>query len=401
MKEWLMENDLERFRDINFSSSKQVLELFKILKIPTKVKDKLKSIGKDIIYKDTVGKAHVSRYIKKFPFLKLYINFKTYQKASTAFGEQFLIKFQNPVTGRIHSSFYPILATGRISSSRPNNQQLPRGAEVRAAFEPKDGWSFVCTDYSSQELYVMADVFNEPQMLDTLARGEDLHNFAAKNMFGENYNRGHRTKAKSLNYGIPYGMSKFKLAGDFNISESEADSIINSWFGVFTGFKATFPTVQKKAVADGYVRVNTVSNRICLNDQNELYEFAKKEISRLKRLKTNGKEDKLIPRKYWSTYFSLKSRFERKAVNSKIQGTAADMGKLAGIYMLNWIKSKNYQSKVKIILFVHDEYIVSCVTSLTAEVEIAAQKSMEEAAAAFCKKIQIPAIPEVARHWVH
>jgi DNA polymerase I-like protein with 3'-5' exonuclease and polymerase domains len=139
MRTWLLDNGYDEFTQINFKSSKQVLELFKKMKIPTKIKDKLKSVGKDIVYKDTVGKAHVSQFSKKFPFLRLYLEYKKYVKSVTSFGENFLVKFQNPVTGRIHTNFYPIKSTGRVSSSKPNNQQLPRGAAVRAAFEPKEG----------------------------------------------------------------------------------------------------------------------------------------------------------------------------------------------------------------------------------------------------------------------
>jgi DNA polymerase I len=247
----------------------------------------------------------------------------------------------------------------------------------------------------------MADLFNEKRMLETLATGEDLHAFAAKNMFGENYTSEGRTKAKSLNYGIPYGMSDRKLATDFNISEKEAKSTIDSWFNVFPSFKSTFPVIQKQVVNDGYVRVNDTSNRICFNTNYDKYLFVNREIKRLKRLKTRSWEDKIIPKKYWSIYFSLKSSYERKAINSKIQGTAADIGKLAGVYMLNWIRKNNYQNRVKITLFVHDEYIFECKDELTQEVFIAAQDCMERAASVFCKQIQIPAEPEIARHWVH
>jgi len=150
LKEYMISQGLdEEFPlDINWNSHHQVVKLFRYIGVPTKVIDKKKSKGKDDpVYKHTVNKLHISKYKKDYPIVSHYLQYKQYAKYTSTYGIDFLSNI-HPSTGRIHSSFYQILNTGRVSSSKPNLQNIPRGEDFRACFTAPHGTTLIVADYS-------------------------------------------------------------------------------------------------------------------------------------------------------------------------------------------------------------------------------------------------------------
>ena len=240
-----------------------------------------------------------------------------------------LPKLINPRTGHIHTSFnQTITATGRLSSSDPNLQNIPirgeDGKEIRKAFVPEPGCLFFSADYSQIELRVMAHLSNDPQMIEVFREGKDLHAATAANIYKKPINevtRDERTKSKRANFGIIYGITVFGLAERLDIPRDEAKMLIDGYF-------QTFPQVhdymeQSKDIArkQGYV-TTLFGRRRYLPDIN-------------------------------SANATVRGFAERNAINAPIQGTAADIIKVAMIHIHNRFKAENIRSKM--ILQVHDE----------------------------------------------
>lgn len=203
-------DDFQGEVDLNLSSSHQVVELCKALGIPTKIKDKKKSREEETdIFKDSVEERHLKKYKNKHPLVKLYLQYKRYEKATTTYGLKFL-NLVNPVTGRLHSNYKQILNTGRIASRNPNLQNIPSEGKFpgfRVCFKPSEGKLFVVNDYSSQESRLLAEIADEDTLIDFFNNGDgDLHSFTAKKMFGDKFISKDETPhlralAKVLNFG--------------------------------------------------------------------------------------------------------------------------------------------------------------------------------------------------------
>jgi DNA polymerase-1 len=235
-------------------------------------------------------------------------------------------------TGRIHTCYNQAIAvTGRLSSNNPNLQNIPvrteRGREIRKAFVPRDeDHVIVSADYSQIELRIVAGISGDPNMCDAFKQGKDIHTATASKVYNveeDDVTKEMRYKAKSVNFGIIYGQGAFGLSENLKISRAEAKEIIEN-------YKKQFPNIQQY-----------------MDDQ---MKFAKK----------NGYVETLLGRKRWlkdinSTNFTVRSYAERNAINMPIQGTAADMIKLAMIKIHSEFKQRNLKSKM--ILQVHDELV--------------------------------------------
>ncbi|MFT4204795.1 MAG: DNA polymerase I [Chitinophagaceae bacterium] len=238
----------------------------------------------------------------------------------------------NPRTGRVHTSYNQTIAvTGRLSSNNPNLQNIPirteRGKEIRKAFIPRDqNHLLLSADYSQIELRIVAAISGDKHMCEAFKEGKDIHRATAAKVFGvaESDVTGEmRRRAKSVNFGIIYGQSAFGLASNLGISRTEAKEIIDNYMAEFPGIKTY------------------MDNRVA---------FAQE----------HGYAETLMGRKNWlkdinSSNFTVRGFAERVAINSPIQGTAADMIKLAMIDILSELEKKKLQSKM--ILQVHDELI--------------------------------------------
>jgi len=250
----------------------------------------------------------------------------------------------NPKTGRVHTSYAQAVAvTGRLSSNNPNLQNIPirteRGREVRKAFIPRaTGRLLMSADYSQIELRIVAAISADPNMCEAFRLKKDIHTATASKIYGiaeADVTKEMRYKAKSVNFGIIYGQSAFGLADNLGISRTEAKDIIDN-------YKKEFPNIQKY-----------------MDDE---INFAKE----------NHYVETLMGRKRWlkdinSSNFTVRGFAERNAINSPIQGTAADMIKMAMIKIHNEMKQGDWQSKM--ILQVHDELVFDVVESEADELE--------------------------------
>lgn len=244
----------------------------------------------------------------------------------------------NPRTGRVHTSYAQAVAvTGRLSSNNPNLQNIPirtsRGREIRKAFIPREeGRVLLSADYSQIELRIVAAISGDPNMCEAFRQHKDIHTATASKVYGvaeSEVTKEMRYKAKSVNFGIIYGQGAFGLADNLGISRTEAKEIIDN-------YKKEFPNIQRY-----------------MDEQVNL-------------AKENGFVQTLAGRKRWlkdinSSNFTVRGYAERNAINSPIQGTAADMIKLAMIKIHNEMKTGSWQSKM--ILQVHDELVFDAVTN--------------------------------------
>lgn len=260
----------------------------------------------------------------------------------------------NPETGRVHTEFnQTVAATGRLSSSNPNLQNIPirteRGREIRKAFIAEDGFKIMSADYSQVELRVIAHIARDEAMIEAFKNDEDIHSRTAKEIFNldslNDVTSDHRRKAKEVNFGIPYGVSAYGLASRLGIENSEGKEMIDQYF-------ERFPNI--------------------LNYINHTKEFAREKGF----VKTLLGRRRYIP-DIRSGNWNVRGFAERVAINMPIQGTAADIIKLAMINIYNWLKENNKQSRM--LLQVHDELIFEIHETELDEVPAKIKELMEEA----------------------
>ena len=309
-------------QQFNIASPKQVGEiLFDKLKIVEKAK-KTKTgqyVTSEEVLQQLKNKHEIVADILKHRGLKKLIG--TYIDA--------LPKLINPRTGRIHTSFnQTITATGRLSSSDPNLQNIPirgeDGKEIRKAFIPEPGCLFFSADYSQIELRVMAHLSQDPQMIEVFREGKDLHAATAANIYKkpiDEVTRDERTKSKRANFGIIYGITVFGLAERLDIPREEAKMLIDGYFATFPEVHDYMEKSKEIARKQGYV-TTLFGRRRYLPDIN-------------------------------SANSVVRGFAERNAINAPIQGTAADIIKVAMIHIFQRFKAEGIRSKM--ILQVHDE----------------------------------------------
>ena len=313
----------------NLASPKQLGEvLFDILKLDPKAK-------KTKTGQYATGEEVLSKMAAKHKIVDDILNFREFTKLKSTYVDA-IPELINPKTGRIHTSYAQAVAvTGRLSSTNPNLQNIPirseRGREIRKAFIPRDpSRVLVSADYSQIELRIVAAISGDPNMCEAFKQGKDIHTATAAKVYGiaeADVTKEMRYKAKSVNFGIIYGQGAFGLADNLGISRTEAKEIIDN-------YKKEFPNIQK------YMDLQ-------INNAKEL-----------------GFVETLMGRKRWlrdinSSNFTVRGFAERNAINSPIQGSAADMIKLAMIRVHNEMKKKNWESKM--ILQVHDELVFDAI----------------------------------------
>jgi DNA polymerase-1 len=242
-----------------------------------------------------------------------------------------LTELQDPTTGRIHSSFnQAVAATGRLSSSDPNLQNIPirteEGNRIREAFVPGNGLVFLSADYSQIDLRVLAHYSQDPALLAAFRSGEDIHARTAAEIFGVSpllITSEMRRVAKTINFGIVYGMSSFGLASQLDIGRKEAQRFIDSYFRLYSGVQKFMVAIVIQARENGYV--TTLLGRRRSVSEIDSKNKARREFA------------------------------ERTAINTPIQGTAADIIKLAMIKCDQAIKESGLSAKM--LLQIHDELV--------------------------------------------
>ncbi len=341
--------------EFNIASPRQVGEvLFDHLKIEEKAK-------KTKTGQYATGEEVLSKLKNKHPIVERILGFRELVKLKNTYVDT-LPEMVNKQTGHIHTSYNQVVAaTGRLSSDNPNLQNIPikteRGREIRKSFIPSDDKHILmASDYSQVELRILAEMSGDEGMKEAFLAGEDIHSSTAAKVFGvelKDVSREMRIKAKAVNFGIAYGQGAFGLAQNLNISRTEAKEIIDQYFLKFAGIRVYMQDVVEKAKERGYVETLMGRKRL-LRDIN-------------------------------SANAVVRGQSERFAINAPIQGTAADIIKVAMIDIRKAFEKKKFKSKM--ILQVHDELVFNVLKTEKDEVQSVVEDKMQNAV-----KMSVPLI---------
>ena len=288
----------------------------------------------------------------KHPIIDKITLYRQYTKLQSTYVDG-LLNIINPKTGRIHSSFnQTITTTGRISSTEPNMQNIPVrleiGRELRKVFVAPEDMYLVDADYSQIELRILAHIANDEELIDAFSKGDDIHTITASEVFNvplDEVTKEPRSAAKAVNFGIVYGISDFGLSNNLGISKQVAKEYIDNYFARYPYVKKYMEDIVEKAKIDGYV---------------ETY------IGRRRYIPELG-----------SNNFIMKNLGKRLAMNTPIQGSAADVIKIAMVKVYARLKSEGLKSKL--ILQVHDELIIESPDSEKSYVADLLKEEMESA----------------------
>ncbi|MCB1818228.1 MAG: DNA polymerase I [Gammaproteobacteria bacterium] len=271
----------------------------------------------------------------------------------------------NPATGRLHTSYHQaVAATGRLSSSDPNLQNIPvrseEGRRIRQAFIPDQGWRMLAADYSQIELRIMAHLSGDEGLLKAFAAGEDIHRATAAEVFGADSPQAvtgeQRRSAKAINFGLIYGMSAFGLARQLGIERSAAQEYVDLYFARYPGVKAFMERTREQAREQGFVET-LFGRRLYLPDINARNQ-------------------------------QIRAGAERTAINAPMQGTAADIIKRAMLAVDDWIESR--QPPVRMLMQVHDELVFEVETGAIESAGKKIRRLMEGAA-----ELRVPLLVDI------
>lgn len=332
--------------EFNINSPKQLGEiLFEKLNLPM-----LKKTRKTKGY--STDQAVLEELAVSYELPRLILDYRQSAKLKSTYVD-ILPTLINPETGRVHTSFNQTgAATGRLSSSDPNLQNIPirsdLGRRIRGAFVPEKGNRLVTADYSQVELRVLAHLSEDPVLIDAFKHGEDIHERTAREVFSEaeRANRAEcRRRAKVINFGIVYGLSAFGMAQRLGIPREAAQAFIDAYFERYKGVRIWLDRTIEEARAAGMVRTL---------------------FGRLRPIPDINSKD-----------YAMRQFAERTAVNSPIQGTAADIIKIAMIRIWKTLQDKGLSSKI--LLQVHDELVLECPQKEVEEVQGIVRREMESA----------------------
>ncbi|MDA0150068.1 DNA polymerase I [Vibrio sp. LaRot3] len=298
-----------------------------------------------------------------YPLPKLILEYRGLAKLKSTYTDK-LPKMINAETGRVHTSYHQaVTATGRLSSTDPNLQNIPirneEGRRIRQAFIAPHGYKIMAVDYSQIELRIMAHLSGDKALLDAFRQGKDIHAATAAEIIGvdiDQVSSEQRRRAKAVNFGLIYGMSAFGLAKQLGIPRGEAQQYMDTYFERYPGVMQYMEDTRSAAAEQGYVE--TIFGR-----RLHLPEIKSR----------NGMRRKAA---------------ERAAINAPMQGTAADIIKKAMLLVDEWIE-KEGDGRVKLLMQVHDELVFEVQESALAEIETKVQELMESAA-----QLEVPLIAE-------
>ena len=340
--------------EFNINSTKQLGEiLFEKLKLTAKKKTKT-GYSTDVDVLEKIKYEH--------PVIEKILEYRQLQKLNSTYVEG-LIPYIDE-TGRIHSKFHQtVTTTGRISSTDPNLQNIPTrmelGRKLRKVFKPEQGYIFVDADYSQIELRVLAHISEDKNMIEAFCNNEDIHAQAASKVFNiplEEVTKEERTKAKAVNFGIVYGISEFGLGEQLGVSRKKAKEYIEQYLDKYSGIKEFMINIVEETKEKGYVE--TLYHR-------------RRYVPELK-----------------SNNYMVRQFGGRVAMNTPIQGTAADIMKIAMINVYNKLKENNLKSKL--IVQVHDEILVETLEREKEQVKQIVKAEMENVI-----KLKVPLLADV------
>lgn len=278
---------------------------------------------------DNTSEPTLKKY-KDVPVVGELLKYRKLNKLISTYGESLLEKI-NPVTGRLHTRFRQMVSTGRMSSSAPNLQNIPKKQRFRSCFIAKPGYSLVTADMSGAELRILGNISEDPVFIDCYANGIDLHTRTASEVFSVSMEQAalseHRGKAKAINFGLCYGLTKYGLADRLKISERDADDMINKYFERYSGVKSYLENAARLAVKHGFTQ--TVSGR-----------------KRFYNVPPFGHPDRA----------KIQRSVERRAKNAGIQGANADTIKESMILVVDRLEKSGLDAKL--LLTVHDEVVI-------------------------------------------
>lgn len=410
---------------LNWSSSKQIIPIFKELGVDTKVRDK--KTGK---MKDSIEAKHIVKQVHVSPLIQMYIDYKKAQKLVTTYGQNFLDAI-NPKTGRIHATFWQIMNTGRTSCGSGDNkdddnsinlQNIPSDKITRGCFTNQfENTILVDCDYSQQEDRMYTQLSKEPALIDfynDTTRKRDGHSFTAKLCFPKelkdipeeevkHVRPDLRSKAKGAKFAILFGGVGDTIAKNLGLSKEEGDEVYDAYMKAFPKLKEYFDYIKPIVVKNGYVYFNKVTGRRSYYQIFDEYERLSRTID--KQWWENYKQHKFHQTEDFLTYykptckrfFNLRGDLERRALNFPCQGSASDMSKLAGVWFFDWILKENLFDKVKISNFVHDEYLLETPKDIADKCAKALKECMEKAGRVFIDVVPVIAEPEITTVWRH
>jgi DNA polymerase-1 len=334
-------------KPFNLASPKQLQEiLFEQMKLPVlkKTPTGTPSTAEDVL----------AELALEYEFPKLITEHRGLSKLKSTYTDK-LPKMQNPVTGRVHTSYHQaVAATGRLSSTDPNLQNIPirteEGRRIRQAFIAPKGKKIVAVDYSQIELRIMAHLSQDQALLDAFAQGRDIHRATAAEVFGvklDDVTSDQRRSAKAVNFGLIYGMSAFGLAKQLGVSRSEAQQYVDRYFERFPGVLNYMERTRQQAHEQGYVET-LFGRRLYLPEIN-------------------------------AQNMARRKGAERAAINAPMQGTAADIIKKAMIVVDNWLQQQK-QPAATMIMQVHDELVFEVDADKVSEIKQQLVKLMATAA---------------------
>jgi len=361
---------------VKWTSPTQVLKVFK------KLVPELEDVNGKKMYK----------YRRQHKIIDLYVKYKEKMKLATSYGSDFF-KFVSS-DGKIHTQFNQILDTGRVASKRPNMQQIPADNKFRNCFLAPVGWCFVSSDYSSQELNVIAFGSKDPVWINALEQGQDLHSVCADLVYGQEWidtaeddcsymkNKSKckcpkhgklRTNVKTINFGLAYGMGPHKLADTLDISIKEAETLIDKYFEAFPSIGGFLDKLGSFGKKYGYIKTFPPYNR-----------------------------RRWFPTWYPRIYQDKSQAFElgsieRASKNTPIQGASADMTKKAMILIRDYINKNDVP--VKIVMTVHDQVDTICENSYAEKWVTKLTELMEQAALEVVTNGLLKADTNISKSW--
>ena len=310
--------------EFNLASPKQLGEaLFDKMNLPGGKKTKTGSYS--------TNERVLSNLKNDFPVVKDILSYREMSKLRSTYTDA-LVDLIDKETGRVHSSFSQVVAaTGRLASSKPNLQNIPISTElghgVRKAFKAAEGKKLIFIDYSQQELRLLAHFSKEDNLIQAFREDKDIHALTASKLFGkeiDSVTKEERRIGKTVNFGVVYGISAFGLSDRLDMSREDGQVFIDAFYESYPNVKLFFTNLIKEAKLSGFVQTILGRRRDCslLNSRN----------------------------------FQVRSATEREVINYPLQGSAADMMKIAMLRVHNLIKSK-YSDYAKLILQIHDELV--------------------------------------------
>jgi len=360
---------------------------------PTQVSKVLKVLDSTI---ENTNMRELFKRQKKYPLIKTLIDYRKEGKLVTTYGKDF-IKHFNKHSQRVHTLFWQILNTGRVSSGQrrsktnpnqaPNMQNIPAIDKYRNCFKARNGWKIVTMDYSGQELRLIAQGSQDPIWLKAFKEGKDVHGMVAALIFNIDISRvrnkpeflrgkSYRDVAKTINFGLAYGMSYMKLADTLNILQLDAKEFIDRYFNQLPAIKKFLKSLGNYGKRNGYIKTFKPFRRIRWFEDHE-------------NLDKMTNRDRMI----------RLGEIERASKNTPIQGSGADMIKYALALIIEHINEYKFHNKVKIVSQVHDEISCEVRDGFTDDWVIVQETLMLEAGKHICKDVDMVVDYTITQEW--